>query len=239
MKRIVLLLALVLGLNAAAGAEETVWKNDIGVGFDQSKGNTDLAQFNFAAGVAKGWAHSDFSDKFDLFYSSSNRKMDGQKWVNATRYALNFGKADRWFNPYQFMLDHDRFADIDIRYQPSVGLGYWFSTNDDFKWSVEGSLGYQVTEYRSDTETKRGMTLPLRTFLSKRVFEKSHLTEDLTFTPSLARNGNLIHSETGFINPLAKGLDLTMRYIIDYDSEPGEGKKKTDTRLVAGLKYRF
>lgn len=239
MRRITLVLALVLGLATIAGAEETVWKKEIGVGFDQSKGNTDKAQFNLSTGVTKGWKHSDFSDKFDLFYSSSNKKMDGQKWINTARYSLNFGKEDRWFNPYQLILDHDRFADIDIRYQPSVGIGYWLSKNDDFKWSVEGSLGYQVTEYRSNTETKRGSTLPLRTFLDKRIFEKSHLTEDFTFTPSLEGNGNLIHSETGFINPLAQGLDLTLRYILDYDSEPGDGKKKTDTRFVAGMKYSF
>jgi putative salt-induced outer membrane protein YdiY len=51
-------------------------------------------------------------------------------------------------------------------------------------------------------------------------------------------SGLLLRSETAFVNPLQANLDLEIKYILDYNSEPA-GKKKTDTQIIAGLKYKF
>jgi putative salt-induced outer membrane protein len=237
MKR-ALIFGIVLGLTTVALAEETPWKKDISIGYDSSSGNTEKSQLNLAAGVNKGFTHSDFLTKFDFFYSSSNEEMDGQKWLGLTRYSLNFGKDDRWFNPYQFQADHDRFADIKVRYLPSVGIGYWFFKNDDFKWSLEDSIGYEITNYYVGDD-KESVAMIIRTFLDKLIFGKSHITEDFSLIPSLTGAGTRIKSETGFTNPLTEGLDLTLRYIYEYDTDPAAGKEKADTRFVAGLKYGF
>ena len=87
--------------------------------------------------------------------------------------------------------------------------------------------------------TAKTTAMIVRTFLDKLVFEKAHLTEDLSVIPSLEGSGYRIKSETGFSNPLTKELALTLRYMIDFDSEPADNKKKTDTRFIAGLDYSF
>ncbi|MFH1776071.1 MAG: DUF481 domain-containing protein [Candidatus Omnitrophota bacterium] len=51
-------------------------------------------------------------------------------------------------------------------------------------------------------------------------------------------SGMIFRSETAFTNSLQAYLDLEIKYILDYNSEPAE-KKKTDTQIVAGIKYKF
>jgi len=62
----------------------------------------------------------------------------------------------------------------------------------------------------------------------------------LTVYPGLESDaGVVLKSETAFNNPVTEDLDLQVKYIVDYDSEPAEGKKKTDTQLITGLNYKF
>ncbi|MBN1913210.1 MAG: DUF481 domain-containing protein [Candidatus Omnitrophica bacterium] len=75
--------------------------------------------------------------------------------------------------------------------------------------------------------------------MKKRIFEKAFLSEDLTVYPGLKSDaGVILRSETAFINALRDNLDLEIKYILDYNSEPA-GKKKTDTQIIAGIKYKF
>jgi len=237
-RKAVFLVVLLAGIGSAAWAEETPWKRKIGVGADSANGNTKNTQGNLSLSAGKGWSHSEFLSKFNLSYSETSGAMDGQKWAATARYQLLFGEDDRWFNPYQVVVDHDKLADVYVRYLPSVGIGYWLAKSDKCKWSIEDSIGYEVTDYYGKT-TAKTTAMIVRTFLDKLVFEKAHLTEDLSVIPSLEGSGYRIKSETGFSNPLTKELALTLRYMIDFDSEPADNKKKTDTRFIAGLDYSF
>ena len=97
-----------------------------------------------------------------------------------------------------------------------------------------------VTESRSTVQTDDDPTALLHTFMKKRFFEKSFLSEDLTVYPGFSSDaGVLVRSETAFTNPLTESFDLQLKYIVDLNTEPGVGKKKTDTQFIAGLNYKF
>ena len=224
-----------------AGSLLEGWTGDVFAGYNQSGGNTDKGAGSIAAQAVKKWETSSFTLKGSAFYSQSNNKMDGQKWDALAKYSYDFGKDDLWFNFYQVLVDHDYFADIDYRVTPATGLGYHVSRTEDWTWDVDAGLGYRITRYRIDTASDdEDPTLLLHTFMKKKILENAFLSEDLTVYPGLSSDAGVqTRSETIFSNPLSKDLDLEVKYIIDHNTEPSAGKKKTDTQFIVGLKYKF
>ena len=226
-------------LSQAAAEEAKPWEKEISLGYNQSSGNTDNSQLTVSGAVKRAWENSEFSSTADVYYSETDNKMDSQKWISATRYAFDFGEDKVWFNSYQLTVDHDRFADIDYRILPAAGLGYWFSKDDDFKLMSEASLGYQITEYRSGKADEEEAVFIARGYLEKKVWDRATFSEDLSFIPSLEEGSYRIKSETKFTNPISADMDIDLKYIVDYDSDPAEGKTTTDTRFITALKYKF
>lgn len=215
------------------------WKREISLGFNQSTGNTDKAEFSAAASIAKDFDGSLFSSAFNIYYSEADGVMDAQKWDSITNYSFDFGEDMDWFNIYKLTVDHDRFSDIDYRLLPSVGVGRWLARSDDWTWSADASLGYQITSFRSGIPDEEGAAFIAHTFAKKRIFENATISEDLSIIPSLEGDGTLVKSITEFTSPLQENLDLNVKYLVDYDTDPSIGKKKTDTRILVGIKYSF
>lgn len=236
---VLFLMAVLLILFTKNVYAEGEWNREVSVGFTQSTGNTEKAELNVAGELKRVMADAEFLANANIYYSSANDKMDGQKWSSLVRYAWDFGDEKRWFNLYQGKVEHDRFADVDYRLLPATGIGYWFSKEDDWKALAEGSLGYEITNYKSNKPDDKEAVAIGRTYLEKRILENARISEDFSVIPSLEENGTRMRSETAFTNPLKEGLDLTVKYIIDYDSEPASGIKKTDTRFITALTYSF
>ena len=216
------------------------WKREISLGYNQANGNTDNAQLNLNGAIKYLMTDAEFASSLDIYYAETKSKMDTQKWTSLTRYYYNFGEEKVWFNSYQLEVMHDFFADVDYRATPSVGLGYWFSKEEDWTAMLEGLLGYEITEYRTEGKKKdEGAVFIAHTFLNKKVLENAFASEDLSLIPSLDNGSFRLKSETAFVNPISASVDLTVKYIVEYNSEPSEGKKKTDTLFVTALKYSF
>ncbi len=230
------LLTLIPGFNSFADE----WKREISLGYNQANGNTDSAQLNLNGAIKYLMTEAEFSSALDIYYGETNNTMDTQKWLSLTRYYYNFGENKVWFNSYQVEVTHDFFADVDYRVTPAVGLGHWFSKEEDWTAMLEGLLGYEITEYRTPGKEKdEGAVFIAHSFLKKRVLEKAFLSEDVSLIPSLESSGFRVKSETAFINPISASVDLTVKFVVDFNSEPSEDKKKTDTLFVTALKYSF
>jgi putative salt-induced outer membrane protein YdiY len=216
------------------------WVGSVFAGLNVQSGNTKKTAGNLSAAADRKMENANLGLKANISYSESNRMMDGQKWDALARYALDFGQDNNWYNFYQMYVDHDYFADIDYRLTPSVGLGYHIARTDDWTWDADAGIGYRITTYRSTSSSESDPTALLHTFMKKSVFEKAFLSEDLTVYPGLSKNsGVLVRSETAFTNPLTESFDLQLKYVVDHNTEPRVGKKKTDSQFIAGLNYKF
>lgn len=236
-------IALISGVPSVARASGVLenWTGDVFAGYSLTNGNTQKSAANLSAQADKKEDGKAYQLKGSMTYSETNNSMDGQKWDILGKYSYDFGRDNKWFNLYQVLVDHDYFADIDYRVTPSLGVGYHIATTEDWMWDVDGGLGYRMTRYRSNKSLNdEYVTAFAHTFMKKKVFEKAFLSEDLTAYPGLkSGTGVVVRSETAFTNSLSEKLDLEIKYIVDFNSEPAADKKKTDTQLVAGLKYRF
>lgn len=220
-------------------AEEKLWQREASLGYNKSSGNTQNNQFSLRFCANRKTDHNEFTIKADNFYSSSNKKMDTQKWYGMGRYASSFWK-NKWYNFYKIEGSHDRFANIDYRIVSATGVGYWFSDQPDWKAMVEAGVGLEHTNFRDTTKDSNEMILVPRAFFEKNIFAGSRISQDLILYPYLEDTGEYrIHSETSLVTPISDKLSMQLSLIADYNSVPSEDTKKKDMRFISSLRYAF
>lgn len=220
---------------------DVAWEGSISAGYNVTRGNTENDQLSAGFFLRRNRMHIDeITLKGDAFYSAPNKKTDAQKLHGLARYAFSFGESKKWYNFYKIEADHDRFANIDYRLIPGVGVGYWFLDLPEAKMMAEIAIGLEHTDYRDETDNSNEAILIPRAFLERRLFVNSKLTQDVTLYPSLKDLGEFrLHSETTFTNPITDKLSLNFSLINDYDSDPPDDTKSHDLRLISSLAYGF
>ena len=175
-----------------------------------------------------------------MYYSSTKRKMDAYKWYGMGRYAYSFGSMKRWYNFYRIEVDHDRFADIDYRFVPAAGVGYWFYDLPRLKLMVEAGAGYEHTSYRSNIKDKGGWVLAPRAFFEKELFSNTKISQNIFYYPAFEDFSDYrIHSETMLDIAMNHKLSLRISLIDDYNADPPADTKDNDLRVISSLAYSF
>ncbi len=248
---LVVLLSIFYSINASAdeiylknGDKITVvaWAGEVSAGYNVSRGNTDIDQLSIRGSLKRKREKIDeFDIKGNMYYSSSDKKMDAQTWYGLARYAFSFGKTKQWYNFYCVEVDHDRFANVDYRAIPTVGAGYWFFDRKDIKLLTELGVGWEHTSYMDDTKDGNHATLVPRLFFEKQLFANSKISQNLIFYPALDDIGAYyrLRSETAFTLALNKALALRLSLIDYYNSDPPDDTKKNDLRFISSLVYSF
>ncbi|MFH1782178.1 MAG: DUF481 domain-containing protein [Candidatus Omnitrophota bacterium] len=223
-----------------AKKKESLWKKEASLGYSRTTGNTKDSKLVVAFDATRKTDSNEITLKASSTYASSNSKMDTQKWYTMGRYAFSFSDK-KWYNFYKLEADHDRFANIDYRLIPSLGIGYWFNDADDFKAMTEIGLGYEYTNFRTGSiEDEDNMVLIPRVFLEKKLWGKSTISENVYIYPSIDNFEEYrLRSETVFTNPIDDKLSLRVTLIDDYDSDPTGGAKKNDVQITSSLVYNF
>lgn len=224
----------------AKKAEPKLWTGELAAGYSKSTGNTKNEQLDGRALLNRKTDRDETTFKAEAAYRSQNNKMDTQKYYGMARYAYNFGREMKWYQFFKEELDHDRFADIELRSVTSTGLGYWFADGPDWKFLLEGGPGLEHTNYRSGQESTTEPIAIGRLFAEKRLFDKLKVAEDATVYPSLKDTGEYrLRSESTAEVPFGDKLAGRLSWINEYNSDPALGKKKHDMRLVSSLVYKF
>jgi len=219
--------------------ELKLWQGEITAGYNRSDGNTQNGQLTTGFRAKRKTDDDEFDLRGDAYYSSSNEKMDGQKWSSVIRYAFSFWER-KWYNFYKLESDHDRFANIDYRLVPSAGIGYWFSDEPDWKMMVELGGGFEHTVFRDDTADSDEAVLIPRGFVQKLFFGRVTLSEDIIVYPSLTDTGEYrLHSETVLTTPVSDALSLRVSFIDDYNADAPKDTKKNDILTTTSLVYSF
>lgn len=232
---------------ASADAEEAKlekekhWDGKIAGALSRTRGNTNTTELNGGMKLHyKVEKKHEFDFETNSYYSSSERKMNAQRYDALVRYAYSFGREKKAYHFFKAEADHDRFANIDSRYTPSTGLGYWVWDREDLKLLGEAAIGTTFTQYRTGEEDQSELVLIPRLYGEKALFKGSRLSQDIIAYPSLTETGEYRwKSDTQFTNPITEKLALKLNWINEYNSRPGANAKELDMRLTTGLEYSF
>jgi len=105
-----------------------------------------------------------------------------------------------------------------------------------------GRLPYSITgkKWLEDISRKNDIILQSGYHFEWKPFSKIHYLSNLTYNPSINDWGdyNLTH-DSEVRAPITNKIYATFKFILDYDSDPGEDSASTDTDYILGLGWNF
>lgn len=217
----------------------SVWERKISLGYSQVGGNVESSDLAFDVFLNQKKALTENSFGLGGSFSSSERRSTSRKFHGLARTANSFGADNKWYRFLKLEGDHDRFSNIDQRFVPSVGLGYWFSDKEEFKAMLEVGAGAEYTNYRDNTKSETQAVLVPRGYIEK-TFNKMKLSQEVIAYPSFKDEMEYrLHSETAVTNPISDNVFLKVSLIDDFNSKPKGDIEKNDYRMTSGLDVKF
>ena len=219
------------------------WTGSVVAGAMFARGNTyaDQANVSFEA------QRRTIEDRFTLngAYNfgrqeddDGNRETSVDNWFAAGKYDYFF--TEKFYGYASLRYEKDRIAELDRRVVPSVGVGYFWFDEPDFKFDTEGGVAY-VHEKYEDGGTDDAMSLRLAYHLKKDLYDdKVQLFHNLEYFPSLEDIDDLLLlTDAGIRTALTERMFAEYKIEWRYDTTPAAGNSKHDYRHVVGVGWKF
>lgn len=203
-----------------------------------NRGNSDEDQLNFNGEFVARTPE----DRYTVSGEVNEAKSAGTKTTSNRRLLMQY---DNFLDQKNYVFararaESDEMADLNLRTSLGGGYGRQFLENDITKFSGEIGLNYVNEDY--DVSPDRSFpTLSVgykydRKFFDKKLvfFNNVTLDANLDDTEDLLARGRI-----GFRVPLTHNLNVSTQLNVDYDNQPADGAKKTDTALVFSVGYGF
>ena len=165
--------------------------------------------------------------------------------VTTTSNRRLMGKYDRFLNDKDYIFvslkgENDKMADLDLRTSIGTGYGRQFIETPQTKFSSEVGLNYVKERYYTAPD-ESFPTLSLAMKYDRKLWDdKLVFFEYLSIDASLEdASDTLVRNRVGFRVPIAKGLNLSTQFNLDYDNQPVPGKKKSDRAFIVSIGYGF
>ncbi|WP_275439009.1 DUF481 domain-containing protein [Archangium violaceum] len=241
-------------------AKKDVWDVTVGLGLIFITGNASTVTFNGLATAERKTEHWIYSVKATGVYGESRPpgvagEVAPESQVNALAAALQI-RGDRRFTEKVsgYLLasgDTDHVKSIEFRGAGEAGVGiiWWDEKRKDggdaflrtdlaFRYARELRFQYYPTRMDIPDVSLGGPRFgaAFRYGITKDVA----FLEELSVLPSLIEGSRLlVNNQTQLNVKLTKALAISTTFLLQYDSEPAEGKVPTDTSLSVSLAVTF
>jgi putative salt-induced outer membrane protein YdiY len=245
-----LVAATTLGAPDLARAQAVVkpdgqWRAALGLGASLSSGNSDASNLSVTGDAVRATD----SDKTSLYGNLQYARSQGVTTAEQVRLG---GRQDHDLSPRVFAfggLDFERnkFANLKLRSQLTGGLGLHVLKSPTTTFDIFGGAGYTSDKYieaaliDDETRTSYGYaSLLLGEESTHQLTETTSFKQRLTVVPNLRHRGEFrANWDAGLAVAMTQTLNLTVGAKVAHNSEPGPGRKKTDTLLTTGITVNF
>lgn len=214
-----------------------VWAGDLTFGASLKGGNSD--KIGFSAGINA--SRRDLPHRFVLGLVGKYAETEGQV---TTRNAYANLRYDYFLTPrfYPYLsaeLLYDTFKNLELRSAIGPGTGYQFWDTPRSALAVETGVAFFHEKHQSGPDQSWASGRLAGHF--RYAFSNNlSISEQLLIYPSLARLGQFtLRNEAAVKTPLSYGWALRLASIIEHDSHPDLGVKRTDFDLTMGLQYSY
>lgn len=180
--------------------------------------------------------------RFNLGASGEAQQEGGEtnafKWRLGADYDQFTRRDRRRFVYARASLEHDRFADIRLRSITGAGYGWQIVETAVTSLSMRGGVDLVFLD-RIDDDDERypAAGWGLRYSRSLLSDTASFFHEQEGFVEVGAPSNISVLTKTGLRFPVVDNLNASAQYNLDYEGEPGDGRKSLDASLVVGLGY--
>jgi putative salt-induced outer membrane protein YdiY len=136
--------------------------------------------------------------------------------------------------------ERDRIADLDLRFTPSIGLGYQWYETPTFNLSTEAGLAWVYEDYRNaDSDDHFAARLAYHVdWTPHQAVKLFHNFEWLPAVDDPFDDYNL-NADAGLRATITRGFFAEMKIEFRYDSIPAPGSEKDDVRYLLGVGWSF
>ena len=210
----------------------------INVGASQTSGNTQTSTAHLDAELVarKG------QDRYTVGTLFNHAMSEGVKTASNARLYAKYDRffTQKWYATVDATLEHDPFADIELRATGGVGIGYQALQSARTNLALESGVSYVYTNhYQQPTESYPALRLAVRFdyFLIPDHLQFFNASEVYVGTgesqPSFAR------TRTGLRAPLWGNFLASLEYSVNWNSHPPPGFVTTDRMLLLALGYHW
>lgn len=233
-----------IGDITAINPEPPAWHGSLALSGLFTSGNSESTQIGFTAALSKRWETERLTFLAGYTFGREKDPDTGDK-TTTTDYGYASAKFDHFFTKkfYGYALakvEHDGVADLEIRFSPSVGVGYQWFEGPTFNLSTELGLAYVYEKFKHQDSTDfLGPRFayavdwtPVPVLKLYHTFEYIPAFDDFT-------GDYLINLTAGAKVRITKLFFADARFEWAYDSTPAPGREKSDTRFLIGVGLDF
>lgn len=248
--RSIVTLATLAGFALAAQAQATAkpdgqWRAALGLGASASSGNTKASNLSLTGDAVRLTAQDKASLYGNAQYARSGGVTTGEQVRAGGRYDYNLNAELFGFGGLDF--ERNKFANLSLRSQLSAGLGWHALKTPTTTWDLFAGAGYTSDKYRNamliDGASRSSygyMGLLLGEESTHKLSETTSAKQKLVLVPNLKNRGEYRATwDAGLAVSMTKALNLNVGFGYAYNSEPGPGRKSTDTLLTTGISVKF
>ena len=136
--------------------------------------------------------------------------------------------------------ERDRIADLDLRFTPSLGVGYQWYETPTFNLSTEAGLAWVYEDFR-DGGSDDHFAARLAYHVDWTPYQAVTLFHNLEWLPAFDgpfRDYNL-NGDAGLRATIFQGFFAEAKAELRYDSRPAPGAEKEDIRYLLAVGWSF
>ena len=241
----ILACVLAIGSYMAAGAfaqdeEKAKWEGDAGVGIALARGNTETTNLSLTVSL-KGPVSQSIENVNKAFFLLSKEKDITNAESMGLDSQFRWKHSEKFYSYYGIQGLRDRFKNFSSRILPGAGVGYKIVTSENIQLSASAGLSQVFTKYYDSGETDSYTGISLGDELTWKISETAEISQSLNINTDVSDLSHyFLQFEISLASAITKGLSVKLTLMDKYDSEPvGEGIKKNDISLIAGLSAKF
>lgn len=224
------------------------WTGNIKAGATYARGNTDTDEYHLGFEAMRRYDEDrlTFAGQYNLadqkLSSAEGRQISTDNWLATGKYDHFVTK--KLYEYANLRLEHDRIADLYLRAQPGVGLGYQWIETPRANFSTEAGLGYTIAEYDAhgdeDSRTDTYVNARLAYHYDRVLRENVKFVHNVEYLPSLEDVEKFnVNADAGIRVTLTEKLFTEFKAEWRYDSQPAEGVHRSDFRYILSLGWEF
>ena len=212
------------------------WKNSVSAGLTLARGNKNATMLTADFQTQK----KNPSDEYRLGLGAAYGEQNSVETVNNYKA---FGQWNRLFTPRFFGYLrteglHDSIANLDYRLTLGPGVGYYLIQGTNTTLAVESGGAYEFQ--RLGGVDQMFVTARLAERFEHKLNNHARLWQSAEIQPQVDRLENyIVNFEIGAEAAITKSFSLKTYLDDTYANRPAAGHLKNDTKLVAGVSYKF
>ena len=221
-----------------------IWTGNVKFGGLLIRGNTDSETLSVGINADRKTEKDEFSFAASYLYGRTKDRTTGQvlttedNWQLEPKYTYNL--SPKLYDYGDLLISRDRLQFLDLRINPTLGLGYRWLNKPDITFATELGIGWIYEKYTNDTPTREDASLQLAYHFMKKFNDKVSVLHNLTYSPSVQDYHHfLVETDVELRSAISKHWFTDLKIELDYDSTPAIGAFKNNVRYELDLGYNL